>query len=69
MSTRYPPNFSSWPPDDQIVHVDMTMTRAGLIAGCLGHAGMRPVVEEIDRNHTLTKEELAGIYLALEGFR
>jgi len=64
---RYPPAFSSWPHADQITHVEMTMTRRGLIASILNNAGLSGDQTTIADDRKLTKKELAAVYLTLEG--
>jgi len=64
---RYPPGFEDWPHADQISHVTMKMTRKGLIVELLSRAGLDISNSEIRDDSKLTKNELAAIYLALEG--
>jgi len=64
---RYPPGFANWPHDAQIEHVRMKMTRKGLIAELLSRAGLDIADIEIRDDSKLTKNELAAIYLVVEG--
>jgi hypothetical protein len=64
---RWPPNIEEWPLDQQITQVTMRMTRKGLIASLLPHAGLSPDDYELRDDTKLTKKELSAIYLTLEG--
>ena len=64
---RFPPDFASWPLDAQITYIEMSMTRKGLIASALSHAGLNPDEYDLRDDSKLSKKELAAIYLTLEG--
>lgn len=63
--SRYPMDFESWPSEDQISHMELTSTRAGLILEALALAGHVPD-REIGSKTRLRKSELAHIVMALE---
>lgn len=62
-----PPGFDDWPREKRIDFISYTHTRAGLIASILSYAGVDIEGREIDRDEVLTTNDLAAIYLALEG--
>lgn len=63
--SRYPVNFESWPSEQQVEHMELTSTRAGLILEALALAGHVPD-REIGSRTRLQKSELAHIVMALE---
>ena len=65
---RWPPKMREWRLDVQIRQITMRMTRKGLIASCLSHAGLSSEEYDLRDDTKLTKKELAAIYLTLEGF-
>ena len=65
---RWPPKMREWPLEVQIRQVTMRMTRKGLIASCLSHAGLSSEEYDLRDDTKLAKKELAAIYLTLEGF-
>jgi hypothetical protein len=64
---RWPPSFEEWPRDQQISEITLRMKRRGLVADILSHAGVDRDQYSLADDEKLTKEELAAIYLTLEG--
>jgi hypothetical protein len=62
---RWPPAFTDWPLGQQITEVKMQMTRSGLIRALLTQSGLD--VDDVRFDRKLRKNELAAIYLNLEG--
>lgn len=63
---RWPPQFEAWPHDQQITEVEMQFQRAGLLRALLSKSGL-PVEDEVRFDRKLRKDELAAIYLQIEG--
>lgn len=68
MSGHLPANFDGWDREQQIDHVAFSHTRAGLIAAILSYAGVEIEDREITRDEMLTTNDLAAIYLHMEGY-
>lgn len=68
MSNHWPPEFETWPREQQIDHVAFSHTRAGLIAAILAHSGVDISDREITRDEMLTIDDLAAVYLHMEGY-
>lgn len=64
---RYPANFEEWPRGAQASHLALKYRREGLIEELLLRAGIDTRERDISTDSKLTKEELAAIYLTLEG--
>jgi len=64
---RYPPEFETWPRDDQVLHLAGKFRREGLIKDILRMTGLDIQERDIGTDSKLTKKELAAIYLTLEG--
>jgi hypothetical protein len=62
-----PPGWDWWDRDRCIDFLSMTHTRAGLIASILSYSGVDIDDRQITRDEVLTTNDLAAIYLALEG--
>ncbi len=65
---RYPVEFSEWPHARRIDFVAYSYTRGGLVATVLSQSGVDISERDIKRDEYLTKNDLAAIQLALEGY-
>jgi hypothetical protein len=65
---RWPSGFESWPLEDQLEEVQDRFTRPGLVYACLSHAGLDPEQYQVRDDTKVRKNELAAIYISLEGF-
>jgi len=68
VSGHLPRDFDSWPREQHIDFVAFSHTRKGLVAAVLSQAGADVKDRDIARNELLTKNELAAIYLHMEGY-
>lgn len=65
--SRWPPDFATWPRDEQVNVVCARMKRAGLIREMLNMADVPTEGRDIHEDSRMTKKELAAIYLAIQG--
>ena len=67
-SSRFPPNFEQWPREDQVSLITLRYNGAGLIDAVLSQAGVDTRERSFERDTFLTKNDLANIYLHMEGY-
>ena len=66
--SHLPVGFGEWPREQRIDFVAYSHTRRGLVATMLSQAGVEIADREITRDEVLTKNDLAAIYCAMEGY-
>lgn len=63
----FPPEFGRWDRDQQIHYLSQAMSRRAMLAQLLNFAGFEVEAQSLRDDRKLRKNELAGIYLLLEG--
>lgn len=62
-----PPDFNDWPYEERIEWAMSMYSRSGIIMQLLTRSNY-PGANEVEKDHELTKEELAAIYIGFRGY-